>query len=65
MEKCKRNSFGYISHNISRRYWEDHEVRPFMLIDKPNKVLPSDCQFREDLIWRKMNDFDKGQVRTY
>ncbi len=36
-----------------------------MLIDKPNKVLPSDCQFREDLIWRKMNNFDKGQVMSH
>jgi len=45
-----------------KTFWKDEDVRPCLLIDKPNKPLPSDCRFREDLIYRKMGDFEKGQV---
>jgi len=38
-------------------------MKPYKLIDQPNKTLPSNSTFREDLIYRKMNDLVKGQVR--
>jgi len=46
-------------------FWKDDDVRPCLLIDKPNKPLPSDCRFREDLIYRKMEDFENGQVNFF
>mgnify|MGYP003581184768 FL=1 len=37
-------------------------MKPYKLIDQPNKTLPSNSTYREDLIYRKMEDLVKGQV---
>jgi hypothetical protein len=47
------------------RYWNIEDQRPYQLLDLPCKALPSDSAYREDLIYRKMGDFTKGQVREY
>ena len=38
------------------------EYRPNRLIDLPNKALPSDSSYRQDLIYTKMKNLVKGQV---
>ena len=38
------------------------EYRPYQLINFPNKALPSDSSYRQDLILKKMGDLIKGQV---
>jgi len=51
----------YLAFN-GKSYWNIEEVKPFLLIDIPNKALPSDSNFREDLIYRKLGDFENGQL---
>jgi len=44
-----------------KRIWDIETMKPYKLIDQPNKTLPSNSTFREDLIYRKMEDLVKGQ----
>ncbi len=37
-------------------------MKAYKLVDQPNKTLPSNSTFREDLIYRRMDDLVKGQV---
>jgi len=37
-------------------------MKPYKLIDMPNKALPSDSAFREDLIYKRMDNNEKAQV---
>jgi hypothetical protein len=43
------------------KYWSIYEVRPLKLIDLPNKALPSDSTFRQDIIYRKLNEIEKAE----
>ena len=47
------------------RYWSISEDRPYQLIDLPNKALPSDSTFRQDLLCKIAGDEVLGQVFIY
>jgi hypothetical protein len=43
-----------------KRYWDLEKIDPANLI-KTNSPLPSDCRFREDLIFLAKKDLVKAQ----
>jgi len=53
------NWLDYLNFN-GERYWSMETVRPYVLIDAGNKVLPSDSTYRTDFIHKKLDDIDKA-----
>jgi len=45
-----------------KRLWDNETMKPYKLIDMPNKALPSDSGLREDLIYKRMNNDPQAQI---